>query len=272
MKKDEFIKVFETINIKDEMQHRILENCIQKKSKTHYFFRARRYIPLATTFILLICISITVYAITSGLSLKLPNNEMPKNTDYILTLQKELITLEPDVMEELLSHYFDFKKDYSTTKSFTSFKDASEFFKIPLLDNSLLKFQNDNYPISLEVYGTNNTPSRVKLVSYQTITDDLPSYLVMIAEFALAPEGNYSQIIASSSDHKKFTQTDTYHSPINDITSQIALIVNKKANYNTVEIYFMYENVLYHISYDSPSSNLKEAMPLIKRIVDGFII
>ena len=120
------------------------------------------------------------------------------------------------------------------------------------------------------MYGLDEKPSRVKLVSYQFI-EGIKSQVNVIEEFIISPEGNYSKIIASSSNNKKETKISVYHSKTNQITAQVALILDEEIRSNTVEIYFVEENILYNISFEIDSKNLKTVMPVVKQIIDGFV-
>jgi hypothetical protein len=269
MKERELIDALREIKSNSGMEQRILNNCRSKIYKGNFISIPRKTFAVVCS-LLLMCFSITVYAAASGLiTLKLPGNNYAHNTSYVAELQKSVVTLKPEVKNEIYQFYSDISNNPESKKTFNSFSEAEKFLGVNLLDNSL--FKNSQNAINLEVYGDKNKANRVNLISYQT-TEEYPAAFPVSAEFAIDEDGNYSRMIASSSETDKVTTLKTYHSKVSGITAQIAVTDNKGTNSYDIEVYFIEGDVLYNFSLLADnSSSINKLMKIAQKIIDGFI-
>ena len=96
---------------------------------------------------------------------------------------------------------------------------------------------------------------------------------VVRAEFAIDEDGNYSRMIASSSETDKVTTLKTYHSKVSGITAQIAVTDNKSTNSSDIEVYFIEGDVLYNFWFTSDNSlSINKLIKIAQKIIDGFVM
>lgn len=269
MKRKEFIDALQYLDIKPEAEERIIQNCQERGHKINFSIAPRK---VATVVIILsiMSFSATVFAFATGLiKINLAGGNFVENTNYEVELQKNVISLDREIEEEIVHLYNDVAQQKDGDKTFDSFSEAGDFLGINLLDNVL--FQNIQDAVSIEVYGYKNQPNRVKVVSYQTI-EGYPDLFPVSAEFAIDASGNSSRILASSFGINKKTRFRTYHSEINDLTAQIIVIYDQDTQSYDVEVYFIQDEVLYNFTMLGDTNlSIGAVVKVVQNVIDGFV-